>query len=160
MIAPDARSGPNGNMWLFFLIVINDIGRPIKDPMNIVSNAFLYVKIIPIKNISFMSPPPIDSFLNIKSPVFFIIYIIVNDKIPFVMVGSTLFNPLKRHISISINIVKNISTLSGIIIYFRSLTVIIISIDMNVKTIIKYGVNPYTFSEIVKRRPVINSIIG
>jgi hypothetical protein len=65
-----------------FLNFIKDIGRPTKDPTNIDKIDACHPKTNPNTNINLISPPPIDSFLNIKSPSNFIKNIIPNAIIP------------------------------------------------------------------------------
>ena len=117
IMAPAARNGPNGIMWsLFFLTKISDSGNPISDPTNMDSMAIGNDKTMPNINSSFMSPPPIDSFLKIKSPSFFSVNININESVPFKMDIRTLLGPYIIPISNNIIIPKNINTLSGIII--------------------------------------------
>lgn len=85
MSAPIHKKGPNGTIWVFLLFKItNEIGSPTIEPKNIVKIAFIYPKTSPKTNINFISPPPIDSFLKQKSPIFFIIYIVRKAQTPLI----------------------------------------------------------------------------
>ena len=100
IIAPTLRNGPKGIICSdFFFIINNDIGNPTKDPINIDNIDELHPKTNPNINISLISPPPIDSFLNKKSPSFFNKNIRVKD-----------INPLNKEINNNTFNVKNMDT--------------------------------------------------
>ena len=81
--APIHKNGPNGTILVFFFFkIIKDIGKPTIEPMKIDKIDIEYPNTSPKTNIKFMSPPPIYSFLNQKSPIFFIIYIVIKAAIP------------------------------------------------------------------------------
>ncbi len=115
-IAPNAKNGPNGTTCDFVVLTaINDIGNPINAPATIDIMAFGNPNIKPKMANNFISPPPIDSCLNIISPIFFNRNITINainadnnaygiDLIPFMNI-----------FSININTPKNINTSSEII---------------------------------------------
>ena len=117
IIADIAKNGPKGISCVFFIFnIINDIGSAIIADKNIEISDKGNPKTNPNTPSNFMSPPPIDSFLNKKSPNSFINNIKTNEEracnndIPIESI------PLIKYL-IKISIMeKNINTLSGIII--------------------------------------------
>lgn len=116
-IAAILKNGPNGKIWLsvFFRLIIA-IGKAIIAPIKIVNKEAGKPKTIPNISNNLISPPPIDSFLNIKSPNFFIKYIIMNDIKPEITEYIIPSNPFRKYISISSNAPNIISISSQIII--------------------------------------------
>ena len=100
IIAAILKNGPKGKIWLslFFKLII-DVGKAIIDPIKIVNKELGNPSTIPNISNNLISPPPIDSFLKIKSPSNFINNIIINDTNP---PNNELINPLipfKKYIS-------------------------------------------------------------
>ena len=115
-IAPKAKNGPNGTICVFFkLTAINDIGNPINAPTTIDINALGIPNIKPKMANSFISPPPIDSCLNIRSPIFFNKNITMNATSADNNAYGIDLIPSINIFSISIATPKNINTSSGII---------------------------------------------
>lgn len=115
-VAPAARNGPNGiTLSFFFQRIIRATGKPINEPTKIDNIAIGYVKTMPKMNNSLISPPPIDSFLNRKSPNFFNKYIVKKAKIPFNSEYNATFSPFIKRISTNNIIAKVIKTSSDII---------------------------------------------
>lgn len=115
-VAPAARKGPKGMiLFFFFHKMTSATGRPIKEPTKIDNMAIGYVKTIPKMNNNLMSPPPIDSFLNRKSPNFFNRNIVKKASAPFNNEYKAIFNPFINKISINNIIAKVIKTSSDII---------------------------------------------
>ena len=111
----------------------------------ILHTAIGYPSTNPTKNINFISPPPRDSCLNIKSPNFFIKSIVANEPIPDSMQIDVLYKPI---LTISIKIIAKIAiinTSSNIIMYSISLIIIIIRLDTNIKATISSKVKPNTW---------------
>ena len=82
MIAPIPKKGPKGIILLFLLYKItNEIGNPMNDAKNIDTSDIGIFKTKPKVNNNFISPPPIDSFLNRKSPNSFNNSININEPI-------------------------------------------------------------------------------
>ena len=115
--ADTAKNGPNGISCDFFILrKINDIGKPIIAAKNTETIDNGNPKTIPYTPSNFISPPPIDSFLNIKSPNSFNKNINTNEPKPF---SNDIPNKSKEPITyfnVSINTENTISTSSGIII--------------------------------------------
>lgn len=117
IIADIAKNGPKGIICSFFLYkTIRETGSPINEAKKIQITLIYGPKTNPNRNISFISPPPIDSFLNKKSPSFFSKNIIVKEIIPYEMANSVSFNPDLIKISMIKVTAPKISTSSGIII--------------------------------------------
>ena len=92
---------------------ISDL-KPISDATNTDIRADGHPNTKPIKNISLISPPPIDSFLNIKSPISLILAIIPAAAKPCKICNIVSPNPSTSNISITSNTKAGISTSSRI----------------------------------------------
>ena len=117
MIAAIAKNGPKGISWVFFIFSnIKDIGSAINADKKTATMEIGKPNTKPNTANSFISPPPIDSFLNKKSPKIFNNNI--NTKAPIACIKDipTKSTPLIKYL-ININKrEKNIKTESGIII--------------------------------------------
>ena len=83
IIIESTKKGPNGiRLFLYFSIIIIDIGSAISEAKKIENTPICGPNTNPIVNISFISPPPNVSFLNILLPIYIIRYIIINNNIP------------------------------------------------------------------------------
>ncbi len=117
IIADIDKNGPYGISCDEFLCnIISDIGRPINADIKIDTIVIGNPKVKPKTAINFISPPPIDSFLNKKSPNNFSKNININAASPFNSDIPTPLNPTIKNFIIIINNEKTINTLSGIVI--------------------------------------------
>ena len=117
IIADTAKNGPNGISWdLFFLSKISDTGSPINADKNTDTIDIGNPNTNPYTPKSLISPPPIDSFLNIKSPNSFKTNINTNEPKPFNIEVPTREKPPIAYLITSINIENTINISSGIII--------------------------------------------
>ena len=116
MRAATHKNGPKGIICVFFLnIIIKEIGKPISDPKKIANNATGKSNTKPKINISLISPPPIDSFLNIKSPSFLIENITRKAIKPLITAVKASSGPFKKKTSNNNNIPTTAKTPSEII---------------------------------------------
>ena len=117
IIAEIAKNGPNGISWVFFNFnIINDIGSAKNADKNIEIIDSGKPKTNPKTASSFISPPPIDSFLNKKSPNNFNNNIKIKDNNPFNNEIPIESIPVIKNLTNANNKKKNIKMLSGIII--------------------------------------------
>ena len=114
----------------------------------------------PNTSISLISPKPIDSFLNKKSPKIFINNRKTKGIIIFIIVGSIIEIPLSNIFNINIDNPQNIKTSSYITIYSTSDKIIIKIIEINIKLINKSIEIPNVLYAITNITPVNISKIG
>ena len=102
-------------LFFFFQRIIKAIGRPISEPVNIDKRAMGYVRTIPKIKSSFISPPPIDSFLKMKSPNFFNRNMVNKARKPFNSEYRAASSPFIKRISTNRMMANVINTSSDII---------------------------------------------
>lgn len=117
IIAAITRNGPNGISCSGFLFIKNnEAGSAKKEDKNTAKTEVGHPNVIPNININFISPPPIDSLLNNKSPNSFKAYISKKAIIPSNKKDKASKNPNCKILIIVIEIPETINISSGIII--------------------------------------------
>lgn len=116
-MAAIAKNGPYGISCVFFIFnMIKDTGKAINAEKNTTIIEFGNPKTNPNIPSSFISPPPIQSFLNKKSPNNFNNSIKINAPKPFTNEIPTDSTPLIYNLTNISKSKQTINTLSGIII--------------------------------------------